>query len=87
MTMKKEIERKRNLVKDALYDMQVRRVHIQEWHRDVKTLIKELKELEEEGEVENPKWKEFMKTFKNIQKKEKKRALQKKKIQQKKGGE
>ncbi len=81
--MEEEIERKKNIIEAALYDMQVKRVHIKEWHEDTKKLIEELKELEEEEEVEEPEWKEYMKKFKNIQKKEKKRALQKKKQMQK----
>lgn len=74
-----DIQEKRDLIEDALYDMQVKRVHIKEWHQDVLELIKELKKLEKEAEIEEPKWKEYMEKFKKIQTKEKKQAMKKKK--------
>lgn len=81
-----EIERKKNLIEDSLYDMQVRRVHIKEWHQSVVNLIKELKKLEEKKEVEEPTWKKYMEKFKNIQVKEKKQALAKKRQMKKQSG-
>ncbi len=75
----KEIERKKQLIEDTLYDMQVKRVHIKEWHQSTANLIKDLKRLEEKKGVEEPSWKEYMKKFKKIQTKEKKQAQRKKK--------
>jgi len=74
-----EIQRKKDLIEAALYDMQVKRVHIREWHEDTKKLIEELKELEEKKDLEETTWEEYMKKFKKIQQKEKKQAMQKKK--------
>lgn len=77
-----EIEKKKELIENALYDMQVKRVHLQEWHKSVKSLIERLKELEEKKEVKEPSWKEYVEKFKKIQTQEKKRALQKKKMRE-----
>lgn len=76
-----EIKRKKELIEDSIYDMQVKRVHIKEWHKSVLKLIKELKKLEKKKGVEEPKWKEYMEKFKKIQVKEKKQAKAKKKQQ------
>lgn len=74
-----EIERKKQLIEDTLYDMQVKRVHMREWHKSAADLIESLKKLEEKKGIEEPSWKEYMKKFKKIQAKEKKQAKKRKK--------
>ncbi len=80
--VEEEIEKKKQLIENALYDMQVKRVHLQEWHASVKNLIQELKELEEKEEVKNQSWKNYAQKFKKILEQEKKQAMQRKKMNQ-----
>lgn len=75
----KRIKELKTLIKDALYDMQVRRIHAQEFHESCLNLIEELKKLEEEKKTKRKSWPRFMEQFSKITKKELKPKMPKSK--------
>lgn len=71
----KRIEELKTLIKDAVYDMQVRRIHVNEFRKSTLHLIEELKELEEKSERKEKSWPKFMEQFSKIVEKETKPEL------------